>query len=119
MASRRAVMAAVERHAERAIVTLAVNAVEELVTDTPVDTGFARSNWTPALTAPPETTDDGAQARGLAEIVAYKLADGSIFVSNHANYIQALDAGHSQQAPAGFVRVAVARAVDRTKGELA
>jgi hypothetical protein len=114
---RRAIMAALERRVEQAVVAVAVNATEELTSDTPVDTGFARSNWTPAVGSPPERTDDGAQARGLAEIVRYRLEDGSAFVSNHAEYIQRLDAGHSQQAPAGFVRQAVARAVDRAAKE--
>lgn len=117
MASRRAVMAALERRVEQAVVAMAVNTTEELIAATPVDTGFARSNWTPAVGSPPERTDDGAQARGLAEIVRYRLEDGSAFVSNHAEYTQALDAGHSQQRPAGFVRQAMARAIDRTAAE--
>lgn len=33
------------------------------------------------------------------------------FVANNVAYIQRLDAGHSQQAPAGFVRAALAKAV--------
>jgi hypothetical protein len=116
---RRAIMAALERRVEQAVVAIAVNATEELIAATPVDTGFARSNWTPAVGSPPERTDDGAQARGLAEIVRYRLEDGSAFVSNHAEYIQALIHGHSDQAPSGFDRIAIARALDRTAKELA
>ena len=33
------------------------------------------------------------------------------FVANNVAYIRRLDAGHSKQAPAGFVRAALAKAV--------
>ena len=44
-----------------------------------------------------------------------KKADGA-FVSNGVPYIGKLDQGSSQQAPAGFVRAAVVKAVAKLAG---
>lgn len=110
MASRAAVLAALEQRIAQRCYEIQVNAHAELIASTPVDTGFARANWQPTLDAPAEGTvaaldspdeppGDGFDASRLR------------FVTNNATYIRRLDAGHSAQAPAGFVRAALARAV--------
>lgn len=97
---------------------------QAVVLATPVDKGRARSNWLVELDAPARTTIEAyspgqkgstseantaaALAQGRATVAAY---DGnrnkSIAISNNLSYIDALNNGKSQQAPAGFVDKAV------------
>jgi len=92
---------------------------------TPVDTGWARTNWVPGIGTPPTGTagsreaaeagilDTSMQQRGLAEVAAaYKLNQGSIFISNNVPYIVLLNEGSSAQAPAGFVQNAIMKAIE-------
>jgi len=92
---------------------------------TPVDTGWARSNWVPSIgqafggtagtkaAAEAGILDTGAQQRGLAQVAAaYRLTQGSIFISNNVPYIARLNEGSSQQAPAGFVQNAIIKAIE-------
>lgn len=91
---------------------------------TPVDTGWARSNWIPQIGTPFEGTagtredaeqgriDSGSATAGRAEVSRYRLEQGDIHVSNEVPYIEKLNAGSSSQAPAAFVQAAAQRAVD-------
>lgn len=99
--------------------TLAIHA--NLVEDTPVDLGWARANWVPSIGAPviedlsdvqnPVSKVGPANARsqeGLVRVAAqYHLSQGPIFISNNVPYIQKLNQGSSQQAPAMFVEQAI------------
>jgi hypothetical protein len=91
-------------------------------TGTPVDTGHARASWIPAVGAPnltePVGTSSALAQAGAAQVMAYKLGQGSLYLSNVAPYIRRLNAGHSQQAPAMFVELAIARAVQTIKAKL-
>ncbi len=89
----------------------------ELRKSTPVDTGFARSNWVPSVGAPHVGVVEGAAAHaaGVAGVLRFKLGDGSLWVSNATEYIQALNYGHSQQAPPLFIEAAVDRAIATIK----
>ena len=127
MASDRiAVMVALKAHTAKVVAALATNCVAELTERTPLDTGWARANWIPSLGAPvvtvsgdPKRVSDTEKQAGLAAMLAYKLEDGSAFVSNPVPYIRFLDGGSSSQAPAGFVRAAIARAIiDTGSGRL-
>ena len=91
----------------------------EVVKQTPVDTGFARGNWTPGINAPPigtvTTLDKTALASparisALAEIL--RLGD-TFYITNNADYIELLNQGYSPQAIAGFVSRAVTAGVRR------
>ena len=91
----------------------------ELVPATPVDTGYARANWRPSLNAPavlPISFLDPTGQATVSKISAvsgrYRLGD-TIFITNNAPYIGALNAGHSPQADAGFVQEAIERGVTR------
>jgi hypothetical protein len=101
---------------------IAVNLFAEIVSRTPVDTGYARANWWPSVTAPSEALTGprfgqpigGGAAEGLslarlpdslAELPAY----GVFWIANNVEYIAALEDGHSAQAPAGMVRVSIAQ----------
>lgn len=91
-------------------------------TGTPVDTGHARASWIPAVGAPnlaePIGTDGSLAARGAAQVMAYKLAQGTLYLSNVAPYIRRLNDGWSDQAPTMFVELAVARAMATIKAKL-
>jgi hypothetical protein len=92
---------------------------EELVPATPVDTGFARANWRPSLNAPasvPISQLDPSGAATIAKITTvskrWKPGD-TLFITNNAPYIGALNAGSSPQAGPGFVEDAAERGTER------
>lgn len=71
--------------------------------------GRARANWLPSLETPseevieePDPTGAGAINKMAQVTAAFKLGQ-KIFISNNLEYIQALEDGHSSQAPNGFV----------------
>ena len=91
---------------------------------TPVDTGFARANWwmdvndrggTPPNLPQGESLPAGAVQQGPETIglAITGLKAGDVFgLNNGAEYIEALEFGHSGQAPEGMVRVTVAAGQD-------
>lgn len=103
---------------------LAVNAIvrettttlfARIVTETPVDTGAAKGNWRASVGAPENGTTDrldpgGAMAMAEIEAKTPQEAGHEVFISNSLPYIESLERGHSQQAPAGFVRANMDRA---------
>lgn len=113
MASRAQVMAGVKRRAEAAIVRLTVNVQAGLAAATPVDTGFAAGNWQITVGTPAVGTVaiGSGVAFGGDVLAGYKLDQGSIFLTNNAPYVRRLNAGSSQQAPAGFVEHVLAAEV--------
>lgn len=109
---------------------IALEATTLLVARTPVDTGFAASNWIPTEGAPAtetvgsklnvNTTAPVAAAQGLVALrgagrspTTGRFRARRYFVSNNVPYINALNDGSSTQAPTGFVQQAVAEAVAR------
>jgi hypothetical protein len=91
---------------------ITMEAFERVVLKTPVDTGRARANWSPAVGAPttasyPEKMDkSGGTAIAAAQKAAFDWnCIGSIYLCNNLPYIGALEYGSSRQAPAGMVRV--------------
>lgn len=121
-------MADLDRYTERTIVELSLNITSNLQEETPRDTSWARANWIPSVGQPkllPQVSDpdsgDVARARGagqtgLAEVVGYKLNKGSVFASNGVPYLEQLNQGSSNQAPAGFVQREIERGVKQTTG---
>jgi hypothetical protein len=109
VSDRARVIASLKRHTAEQVVALAINVQAELIEATPVDTGFAASNW-PITTGAPASGTVGIGGAG-APPAGYKLDDGSVYVTNNAQYIQVLNGGSSTQAPAGFVEQAIARGV--------
>ncbi|AHG92128.1 hypothetical protein J421_4661 (plasmid) [Gemmatirosa kalamazoonensis] len=90
---------------------------------TPVDTGFARNMWVVSLGAPPaglgtaERPKDGtpepigpAALDEIASAIAGTHVGDIIWCGNRAVYIAALENGHSDQAPEGFVRLTLLQA---------
>ncbi len=120
----RAVVRGLERLTERIMIGITLDLTANLVETTPVDTGWARANWVPAIGVPftedqgdfTPTPADAASAAGdqqsaVAGVTRYRLSRGSVFVSNNASYIVELNSGKSTQAPAGFVQRSIAKAV--------
>jgi len=100
--------------------------VDKLIRTTPHDTGRARAQWNVSVGAPDtsvteETDYEGDQtiAKGQATIAAAtQLAPGAaIYITNGLDYIEALDSGHSQQAPAGMVSRAIQAGINSVKQE--
>ncbi|CDH43848.1 hypothetical protein [Candidatus Contendibacter odensensis] len=83
---------------------------ERVIERTPVDTGFARSQWQPGINGSSSASDDPFAAVHLA---ASQMKSGDTFtLMNHCKYIGRLEYGWSQQAPNGMVRVTLAEAPD-------
>jgi len=87
---------------------------------TPVDTGWARSNWlinigspitTPAGEYGPAPASTAALSAGQGSMLLYSVHQGPVWISNNVPYIVFLNEGSSKQAPAGFVQAAIERAV--------
>lgn len=108
----------------RQVAGLMLNITSELIHTTPIDTGWARSNWVPSIGEPflgdvgkKGPNDAGPQSDGESALAGYtNFAMGDIFITNNVPYIQVLNAGHSKQAPAGFVEAAVERGLATTDG---
>lgn len=103
---------------EGLVVKLAVNVTAELSEDTPKDTGWAASNWTPRVgqrTEQPfgskKNVSEGAKVAGLAEVVTSYALPQLVHVTNPVYYILSLNDGTSTQAPRNFVQTSIAKAI--------
>jgi hypothetical protein len=105
--------------------------MQVLTTETPVDTNFARSRWTPSVGSAPKLDGSAApsgtnRAAIVAEAIAkvsanealsqgiaktYKLRMGPLYISNNTAYIGVLNGGSSAQAPARFVEAGVLKGI--------
>lgn len=112
----------------RLVRKVALAADQAVVSDTPVDTGRAKSNWIVELNSASSDTIEpyapgrkgsteaqNAQAaidQGEAVISGYRSGNNvSIHITNNLPYIGELNNGSSSQSPANFVEQAVAEAV--------
>lgn len=90
---------------------------------TPVDTGHARANWVPAVSAPARLEVEGSEATphdtGLATVLAYELGQGPLYLSNNVDYIELLNRGHSAQADVAFIELAIDEAMTEIAAEYA
>ena len=96
---------------------------QNVVRATPVDTGFARSNWVASLGGSPDLSDRPIRSRTatiseIKTITAGVKADGEIHIANGGDkvrYLKFLNEGSSTQAPAGFVGFALVMAQEFLK----
>lgn len=84
----------------------------------PVDTGFCRASLVTSLTEMPKLLPDNVPPKDAAPgsfdadsfrvdtDIARMPSDGTLYVGYTAAYAQALEYGHSDKAPSGFVRLA-------------
>jgi len=123
----------VEGNVERAVKDCAGAVLRSVVENTPVDTGMARSNWTPELDRAFEglfparmpgekgsTAEENAAATieaGSPTIEAFDIdTNESIHITNNAPHIRPLNDGHSKQAPTGFLQIAVMEGLATVRG---
>lgn len=108
---------------------LALDIMGRIILRTPVDTGRARSSWdlsigVPSEYVPPERNVSlskiapqsftlSAGAGGAVDTKALATAQGitakqPVFIVSNLDYIEALENGHSKQAPVGMVVISLA-----------
>lgn len=102
---------------------LVLEALKRIVMKTPVDTGRARGNWQVTIAEPSElqlkdTDVDGSKvlaagAAAIADLPPYQV----VWISNNLDYIEALEDGHSKQAPKGMVALTIAELTEMFKVE--
>ncbi len=95
---------------------------------TPRDTSWAAANWIPVIgaasgKAAPRPADraravqaatgvQSSSATAIAVIATtYRASQGKVTIANNVPYILKLDAGSSKQAPAGFIRRGIVKAL--------
>lgn len=77
---------------------------------TPVDTGRARASWDVKEGAPSEYLPAPGEKNGPDPSATIASIDGKqpVFITTALDYVQYLEAGSSQQAPAGMVALSLA-----------
>ena len=100
------------KQANQLVRLFALEAINNLVLSTPVDTGRARSNWFATVDVPSsEETEDTDWQSNLNNQVS-KLGTpfhfNSIWITNNLPYISRLNDGWSRQATEGFIEKALA-----------
>ena len=118
------------RNADAVVRNVTLEAANSVIEMSPVDTGRFRANWQhgsgAANLATREAVDpSGQQSKSrIAGSAAAVKAGGVEYITNNLPYAQALENGHSQQAPAGMVGVTlrsftetVNRAVNQAKSK--
>lgn len=117
----RVVLSAVDQMVGSVITKIVLDTLSNLTDDprrggTPVDTGWASSNWQLGVGRRPSGVlgSPDSVPRGEADVgpvLRYTIKDGPVWVANNVPYISRLNDGYSQQAPAGFIQRAVQKAV--------
>ena len=115
-------------NADKLVKDVADGILVAVVTDTPVDTGQARSNWQVNLNSPANGTRTAfvpgkKGSTGLDNIIAavevgtnhidqYNGGE-EIHITNNLSYIGDLNDGTSKQAPPGYVQDAILEAIGK------
>lgn len=111
-------------YTNRSVQRVVLDVTSNLVEDTPVDTGWASSNWVPNVRVPfraragaPTNISRTEQQTGIANIaIRYEISQGTVYISNNVPYIIPLNDGSSMQAPSAFVQRAIRRGIDQQRG---
>ena len=83
--------------------------LQEIIRTTPIDTGRARGSWAIDAEWSGWSLPAGDHIGEMVESTVRALPDSDRYVIfNNLEYIQALEDGHSRQAPSGFVAQALA-----------
>lgn len=116
-------------NADKLVISVAEAILQNVVTDTPVDTGQAKSNWIVAIDTPASFTREayspgkkGSTAleniiatveMGTQKLSAY-VSGHEIHITNNLDYISELNDGSlSKQAPPDYVQKAVLEALGK------
>jgi hypothetical protein len=104
-----------KRNPETVIRNVAIKLFSSIITSSPVDTGRFRMNWQISNATPVSGLVSGVDRSGSAAInrvTSYAISSPTwtqFTLTNNLPYAQVLEYGSSKQAPAGMVRVNVAR----------
>lgn len=80
----------------------------KIVLRTPVDTGRARAGWDITVSDPTQYLPPPGQYGDKGPPSGVEIhGDQPVYVVNNVEYIEALEYGHSKQAPAGMVRISI------------
>lgn len=105
----------IERFSVKAMKSAARGISKHVITDTPYDTGLARSNWLASINVPRSDVrptigrGPGAQIAEANSVAAVLRKNDTFYLSGNAKHIDALNKGRSKQRAAGFVERATAR----------
>lgn len=106
----------VPKNMEDAIQATAFQLFSDIIRATPVDEGTARANWILTFnqpsTATVKTKDTSPNGQSSIAKVSQRIFDKErdrYILTNNLPYIERLEFGYSKQAPAGMVRINVAR----------
>lgn len=109
------IAAITRRNVAKVMQIATVEFYRQVIISTPVDTGRARHGWnitiqSPSLTVPPEGkySMPNIEEHGLSTIISVT-PEQVIYITNRVPYIEDLNKGSSQQAPARFVELAAER----------
>jgi len=113
----------VEANLNRRVRRIALAILSEVVVQTPVDTGRARSNWVVSLghmaeepPFPPYAPGEDGSTASANSTAAIQLGmaamsdrepEQDIFITNNLPYIGRLNEGYSPQAPANYIQNAI------------
>jgi hypothetical protein len=92
--------------------TAATQLYGKLIERSPVDTGYFRRNWQVSIDTPAEGTVGDKPAKGgtIPAPPPLDIPKGAlhVWICNNVVYAEALENGHSKQAPNGMVAISVA-----------
>lgn len=125
------IAAGVGENSDQLVRKVVITVASSVTLATPVDTGRARANWRTniggPLTSQPASFPAGtkgssgpaAAGQAITEAVqkmgGYKNSGEDVYISNNLPYIEALNNGHSKQAPVGFIETAIAAGLNAIK----
>ena len=115
------VMGELQKFVTDLVVKVSVNVTAELEEGTPKDTGWAASNWVPAIGVVNQvpfgsklSVSSSAQEAGKALLIGTYALPQIIHVTNPVHYILSLNDGSSKKAPRDFVQSDIAIAIAKT-----
>jgi len=104
--------------AQSAVRDVAIGIIVKLLEATPIDTGWAVTNWIMSTGSPwtltvgtKESISPSVQEASISRIQSYNLRQGKVYISNNVPYIIALNDGSSKQAPSNFIPTAILQAL--------
>jgi hypothetical protein len=96
---------------------------QNLVLQTPVDKGQAKGSWQVSASTPitsDNDVDDKSGSLSISKAKAFldsnaQLVYPTFFIRSNKPYMERLNDGYSEQAPAGFTEAAIIRGLNATK----
>lgn len=99
-----------EGNLDKVLREFSMELVEKVMERTPYKTGHARASWWAALNDPAGVSSGSTTAAAATLALAGAKWGDVVYINNNAAYINALEYGHSKQAPNGMVRITLAQA---------